>query len=53
MVVHIQHQVLAHHRQSNQSDIAIRFRHVALPLLCWPVCAGKSSRKQVFPPTIV
>ena len=32
MVVHVQHQVLAHHRQSDQSDIAICFRHVGIPL---------------------
>ena len=30
MVVHVQHQVLAHHRQPNQTDIASSFCHFNL-----------------------
>jgi hypothetical protein len=30
MVVHVKHQVLAHHRQTNQTDIASSFRHLDL-----------------------
>jgi hypothetical protein len=31
VVVHVEHKVLAHHRQPDQSNIAIRFRHPAYP----------------------
>ena len=36
VVVHVQHQVLAHDRQSDQSDIAICFRHVGTPFQSTP-----------------